>query len=98
VTRLTNYTPRHWVPFSSPSTTRRATVEVFDPTSARSKHGEELIAYFHRHDKNRVENDSFNSSSIVACVFVAVVTFLPSRCLAAIGDTRADTQTDERYL
>jgi hypothetical protein len=23
--------PRHWVPFSSPPTTRRATVEVFDP-------------------------------------------------------------------
>jgi hypothetical protein len=27
------YTPRHWVPFSSPPTTRRATVEVFDPAS-----------------------------------------------------------------
>jgi hypothetical protein len=27
------YTPRHWVPFSSPSTTRRATVEVFDRAS-----------------------------------------------------------------
>jgi hypothetical protein len=26
-----SYTPRHCVPFSSPSTTRRATVEVFDP-------------------------------------------------------------------
>jgi hypothetical protein len=27
--------PRHWVPFSSPPTTRRATVEVFDPASTR---------------------------------------------------------------
>jgi hypothetical protein len=27
--------PRHWVPFSSPSTTLRATVEVFDPDSTR---------------------------------------------------------------
>jgi hypothetical protein len=27
------YTPRHWVPFSSSPTTRRATVEVFDPAS-----------------------------------------------------------------
>jgi hypothetical protein len=27
------YTPRHLVPFSSPPTTRRATVEVFEPTS-----------------------------------------------------------------
>jgi hypothetical protein len=26
-----SYTPRHLVPFSSPSTTRRATVEVFEP-------------------------------------------------------------------
>jgi hypothetical protein len=27
--RLPSYTPRHWVPFLSPLTTRRATVEVF---------------------------------------------------------------------
>jgi hypothetical protein len=26
-----SYTARHWVPFSSPPTTRRATVEVFEP-------------------------------------------------------------------
>jgi hypothetical protein len=26
-----SYTLRHWVPFSSPPTTRRATVQVFDP-------------------------------------------------------------------
>jgi hypothetical protein len=30
-----SYTPRHWVPFSSPLRTRRATVEVFYPTSTR---------------------------------------------------------------
>jgi hypothetical protein len=29
------YTPRHWVPFSSPPITRRVTVEVFDPASTR---------------------------------------------------------------
>jgi hypothetical protein len=28
-----SYTIRHWVPFPSPPTTRRATVEVFDPVS-----------------------------------------------------------------
>jgi hypothetical protein len=28
-----DYTPRHWVPFLSPPTTRRATVEIFDPAS-----------------------------------------------------------------
>jgi hypothetical protein len=31
------YTPGHRVPFSSPSTTRRATVEVFEPTSKRGE-------------------------------------------------------------
>jgi hypothetical protein len=30
-----SYTPRHWVPFSLPPMTRRATVEVFDPVSTR---------------------------------------------------------------
>jgi hypothetical protein len=34
-TGWSGYTARHWVPFSSPSTTRRATVEVFDPASRR---------------------------------------------------------------
>jgi hypothetical protein len=29
------YTPGHWVPFPSPLTTRRATVEVFYPASIR---------------------------------------------------------------
>jgi hypothetical protein len=32
-----SYTPRHWVPFSSPPTTRRATVEVFVPASTPGK-------------------------------------------------------------
>jgi hypothetical protein len=30
-----SYTPRHWVLFPSPPTTRRATVEVFEPASTR---------------------------------------------------------------
>jgi hypothetical protein len=30
-----SYTPRHWVPVSSPRTTRRTTVEVFEPASSR---------------------------------------------------------------
>jgi hypothetical protein len=31
------YTPRHWVPFPSPPTTLRATVEEFDPASTRDR-------------------------------------------------------------
>jgi hypothetical protein len=34
-----SYTPRHWVPFSSSPTTRRAAVEVFEPVSTRGKAG-----------------------------------------------------------
>jgi hypothetical protein len=32
-----SYTPRHWVPFSSSPTVRRATVEVFEPASTRGE-------------------------------------------------------------
>jgi hypothetical protein len=46
---------------------------------------EGLIAYFPWYDTNRIENDVSNNYSIVACVFVTTVTFLPSRCLETIG-------------
>jgi hypothetical protein len=36
-TGWSSYNPRHWFPFSSPPTTRRATVEVFDPASTRAQ-------------------------------------------------------------
>jgi hypothetical protein len=53
------------------------------------------IAYFPCFDTDRIENDKSNNSSI-ACVFVASVTFLPSRCLETIGDTYTNTQTNGR--
>jgi hypothetical protein len=34
---------------------------------------------------DRIEEDAWNNSSIVARVFVAAVTFLPSYCLATKG-------------
>jgi hypothetical protein len=34
-TGLSSYTPRQWIPFSSPPMTRRATVEVINPASTR---------------------------------------------------------------
>jgi hypothetical protein len=48
------------------------------------KFWEELIGYFPRYN-GHIENHASNNSSIVACVFVTAVTFLPSRCLATIG-------------
>jgi hypothetical protein len=35
--RVAHLYPRHWVPFSSPSTTRKATVKEFYPASTREK-------------------------------------------------------------
>jgi hypothetical protein len=35
--RVTQLYPRHWVPFPSPPTTRRATLEVSEPASTRKK-------------------------------------------------------------
>jgi hypothetical protein len=55
-----------------------------DPNRNNKKFWEELIAYFPWY-KDRIENDVSNNSSIVTCVFVTAVTFLPSRFLATIG-------------
>jgi hypothetical protein len=42
---------------------------------------------------HHIENDASNNSSIVACVFVAAGTCLPSRCLETMGeDTHTDTE------
>jgi hypothetical protein len=67
------------------------------------KFWKEIIAYFPWYDTGHIENDESSNSSIVACVFVTAVTFLPSRCLGTIGgndrrDTRTDTETDGRDL
>jgi hypothetical protein len=61
------------------------------------KFWEELIAYFPWYDTDHIQNNSSNKSYIV-CVFVATVIFLPSRCLAMVGDTHTDTKTDGRDL
>jgi hypothetical protein len=63
-----SYTPRHWVPFSSPPTTRRATVEVFEPdstgrTDSRNRRCSSLSL-----GTGRIENTTSKNSSIVACV------------------------------
>jgi hypothetical protein len=44
----------------------------------------ELIAYFSWYDIGHTENGSSNNTSVVACVLVTAVTFLPTRCLATI--------------
>jgi hypothetical protein len=46
--------------------------------SINEKFWEERIAYFPSYDTVRIENAAFNNSSMVACVFVTAVTFLPT--------------------
>jgi hypothetical protein len=50
------------------------------------KFWEDLIVYFLRYHKDRVENHVTINSSIVAYVLVAGVTFLPSPFLATISE------------
>jgi hypothetical protein len=65
------YTQRHWVPFSSTPTTRRATVEVFEPTSTRAV---TTLSYpLYRFGTDRIQNNVFDSSSIVAWVSVVAI-------------------------
>jgi hypothetical protein len=45
-----------------------------------------------------MENDAFNNSSIVACVFVAVGTCLPSCCLAVIRGIYIQTHKESRLI
>jgi hypothetical protein len=40
------------------------------------------------YDMDSIEKDASNIFSVVAGVLFAAVTFLPSRCLATIGDNR----------
>jgi hypothetical protein len=53
-------TPRHWVPFSSPPTIRRATVEVFDLSSTHSQRTiDSLCSIRTDHTKNASPNSSY---------------------------------------
>jgi hypothetical protein len=38
-----------------------------------------------------IENDTSNNSFIVACVFIAKITFLRDRCLATVGGLHIET-------
>jgi hypothetical protein len=47
------------------------------------------------YDTDRIENDASNNYPVVACLFVAAETCLPSHCLATI---RWDTHSQQGYL
>jgi hypothetical protein len=60
--RVAQLYPRHWVPFSSPSMTHRAVVEIFKPTSHRASPLIESSLY--NVDLGHIENTISNSSFI----------------------------------
>jgi hypothetical protein len=45
-----------------------------------------------------IENDVSNYHSTLPCAFVVAVMFLPSRCLATIGDPFIDTALQDRFI
>jgi hypothetical protein len=93
---------------SAPSDARLIHMQIYN---TNKKFWEKRIAYFPWYDTGHIENDASNNSSIVACVFVTAVTFLPSRCLATTrgylpshclatieGNTQTDTHTDSNVI
>jgi hypothetical protein len=72
--------PRHWVLFSSPSTTRKATVEVSDPASTRVSNNITYLTFI-----NSMWLRYFNPSCVrawvwaCACVCVCVCKVVPRK-------------------
>jgi hypothetical protein len=76
-------------------------IDVFRPTYAYHKHKfrEELIVYFPWYDKHRTENDTSINSSIVACIFVAAVTFITEQLPSnERGNTHRQTDWREWFM
>jgi hypothetical protein len=87
------YTPRHWVRFSSPPTTRRATVEVYEPASTRWSDSSCV-----RSSLYRLRADPQNTaSSIIAYWFTAAEIYLPHSCVATSA-TRTHTERRLQHL
>jgi hypothetical protein len=70
--------PRHWVTFSLPPTTRRVTVEVFEPASIRDWLGRPSCLQDNSLARTTWKRPVSNSTSIVERRFVAAGTCLPS--------------------
>jgi hypothetical protein len=70
------------LPFSSPPTIRRVTVEVFYPASTRVWFRINYVPPFYNFGARQIKVTTSKSSSITACLFVAAETYLASRYLA----------------
>jgi hypothetical protein len=77
VTGWPSYTPRHWVPFSSPPRTRRATVEVLEPSSTRA---DSLLTICPAY--NISVRTAHKTPSFVAIYWLLSICLFRGRCLA----------------
>jgi hypothetical protein len=98
------YTLRHWVPFSSPPTTHRSTVEVFEPASTRGTWVAPLTS-LEPLCTDRIENTVSKSNFIVidaclprCCKATAVVSLFVSRSLPSNGSVRVRHNRKGRML
>jgi hypothetical protein len=66
-----SYTSKLWVPFLSSLTTRRVTVEVFEPASTPASMFRNSLYSF---GSQRIESPVSQSSSVVACLLCAAIT------------------------
>jgi hypothetical protein len=57
-TVCSSHTSRHWVPFSSPPTTCRATVKIFDPTSTQDYNPSDSHSYLITRDQANLVGDN----------------------------------------
>jgi hypothetical protein len=62
--------------------------KFMETISVNKKFREERIPYFPLIWISCIENDTTDNSSIVACVLITTLTFLPSCCLVMIGGYR----------
>jgi hypothetical protein len=82
-----SYTPRHWVPFSSPPMTHRATVEVFDPAFTRECNPSCFRSSLYSLGTAPTEN---TGSFLVACWFTPAEICLRHCCIVTLAERNAE--------
>jgi hypothetical protein len=90
-----SYTPRHWVPFSSPPASHRATVVVFNPACTRGHtYLAGLGSSLHSLGADPIENTASNSFSVVTggCLTIARIS-LTFVCFRGIVFTEPYSET-----
>jgi hypothetical protein len=73
------YAPRHWVPFPSPLTMRRVTVEVFDPTFTREFWFDSVLYRLYSLQADPLKTHPLSSNRYKRTTFKALLLFSSMR-------------------